>query len=87
MSADTAETVLVDVRRGGMREASEAELEKISTEVRAQYERQSDPYYATSRLWDDGIIEPAQTRDVLGLCLALADRVPPEPGNFRVFRM
>ena len=88
MSADTAETVLVDVRKGGLRgEASEAELDTIRHEVRDQYERQSDPYYATSRLWDDGIIEPHQTRDVLGLCLSLADRVPPEPGNFRVFRM
>jgi 3-methylcrotonyl-CoA carboxylase beta subunit len=87
MSADTAETVLVDVRKAGMRETNEEELAKISREVRDQYERQSDPYYATSRLWDDGIIEPHQTRDVLGLCLSLADKVPPEPGHFRVFRM
>jgi 3-methylcrotonyl-CoA carboxylase beta subunit len=75
------------VRKGGIRETSDEELAQISREVREQYERQSDPYYATSRLWDDGIIEPHQTRDVLGLCLSLADRVPPEPGNFRVFRM
>jgi 3-methylcrotonyl-CoA carboxylase beta subunit len=42
--------------------------------VREQYARQSDPYYATSRLWDDGLIEPSASRDVLGLALALAAR-------------
>jgi len=89
MSAETAQTVLVDVRRGGMREdaADEAQLEAIRREVGEQYERQSDPYYATSRLWDDGLIEPAQTRDILGLCLALAARAPGGPGRARVFRM
>jgi 3-methylcrotonyl-CoA carboxylase beta subunit len=89
MSAETAETVLVDIRRNGLKGAAvtEEELEALRQRVRQQYETQSDPYYATSRLWDDGIIEPGQTRDVLGLCLALADRVPPEPARFRVFRM
>ena len=49
---------------------------------------QSDPYYATSRLWDDGLIDPVDTRDVLGLCLALAARQPePEPGRKLVYRM
>jgi 3-methylcrotonyl-CoA carboxylase beta subunit len=42
--------------------------------LRDQYGRQSDPYYATSRLWDDGLIEPSASRDVLGLALALAAR-------------
>ena len=89
MSAETAQTVLVDVRRGGLDKdaTSEAELERLRAEVAEQYERQSDPYYATSRLWDDGLVEPAQTRDVRGLCLALAARAPGEPGPFRVFRM
>ncbi|MCA9513178.1 MAG: carboxyl transferase domain-containing protein [Myxococcota bacterium] len=90
MSAETAQTVLVDVRRGGLDgdAASEAELERLRAEVAAQYERQSSPYHATSRLWDDGLIEPAQTRDVVGLCLALAARAPgDERERFRVFRM
>ncbi|MEE3329534.1 MAG: carboxyl transferase domain-containing protein [Myxococcota bacterium] len=89
MSAETAQTVLVDVRKGGMDKAgvTEAELEAIRQQIGEQYERQSDPYYATSRLWDDGLIEPSQTRDVLGMCLALAARVPTESGSFRVFRM
>jgi 3-methylcrotonyl-CoA carboxylase beta subunit len=89
MSADTAETVMVDVRVAGLKgkDVTEAELNELRRSTREQYERHSDPYYATSRLWDDGIIEPGQTRDVLGLCLALADRVPPDPPRFRVFRM
>jgi 3-methylcrotonyl-CoA carboxylase beta subunit len=89
MSAETAETVLVDVRLGSLSGGSvtDEQIAALKREVCEQYERQSDPYYATSRLWDDGIIEPSQTRDVIGLCLALADRVPPEPPRFRVFRM
>ncbi len=90
MAAETAQTVLVDVRRGGLDAAQvdEAELERLREEVGAQYERQSDPYYATSRLWDDGLIEPSATRDVLGLCLALAARAPgDEAPRARVFRM
>jgi 3-methylcrotonyl-CoA carboxylase beta subunit len=89
MSAETAQTVLVDIRLAGLDadKTSPEDVAKIRAEIAAQYETQSDPYYATSRLWDDGLIEPAQTRDVLGLCLALAARVPPEPGRFRVFRM
>lgn len=89
MSADTAETVLVDIRLGGLKAktTSKKEIEELKSEVREQYEVQSDPYYATSRIWDDGLIEPAQTRNVLGLCLALSARQDsPEP-NFRVFRM
>lgn len=89
MSADTAETVLVDIRLGGLKAetTSEREIEELKSQVRDQYEMQSDPYYATSRIWDDGLIEPAQTRDVLGLCLALAARQEPSETNFRVFRM
>jgi 3-methylcrotonyl-CoA carboxylase beta subunit len=56
--------------------------------VRNQYETQSNPYYATSRLWDDGLIEPEQTRDALGLCLALAARQDePAPGPALIYRM
>lgn len=55
--------------------------------IREQYERQGEPYYATARLWDDGIIDPAETRDVLGLALDVIARTPlPEPG-FGLFRM
>ena len=90
MAADTAETVLTDIRLGGMRGAdtTEAEIEAIRAEIRAQYEEQSDPYYATSRLWDDGLINPVDTRDVLGLVLGLAARQDPPPAPDRiVYRM
>ena len=90
MAADTAVTVLVDIRRGGLKghHTSEAELDEIARSVREQYERQSDPYYATSRLWDDGLIDPVDTRDVLGLSLSLAARQDgPAPGPGLVYRM
>lgn len=90
MAADTAETVLVDIRVGGMKGAdtSQEELDAIAAEIRGQYETQSDPYYATSRLWDDGLIDPIHTRDMLGLCLAVAARQDePAPGPGLVYRM
>lgn len=90
MAADTAETVLVDIRRGGMKadETTEDQLAEIARTIREQYETQSDPYYATSRLWDDGLIDPVHTRDALGLCLSLAARQDePAPGPGLVYRM
>ncbi|MEL7018549.1 MAG: carboxyl transferase domain-containing protein, partial [Pseudomonadota bacterium] len=53
----------------------------------AGYEAQGNPYYASARLWDDGIIDPAQTRDVLGLCLSAALNAPIEETKFGLFRM
>ena len=81
MAAATAETVLVDIRLGGLDadSTSDEEMAALRAEVRNQYETQSDPYYATSRLWDDGLIDPVDTRDVLGLCLALASRQDDAP--------
>ena len=89
MAADTAETVLVDIRLGGLKgaETTEEEIAAIRAEIRGQYETQSDPYYATSRLWDDGLIDPVDTRDALGLCLALAARQDePALGHGLVYR-
>ena len=89
-SKSTAETVLVDIRVGGMKgaETSQEELDAIAAEIRGQYETQSDPYYATSRLWDDGLLDPVDTRDALGLCLAVAARQDePAPGPGLVYRM
>jgi len=57
-------------------------------EIRARYETQGNPYYATARLWDDGVIDPLDTRRVIGLALHLAIRGPePEPERYGVFRM
>lgn len=89
MSADIASNVMLELRRNkhGAGSATDQELTQIEVATRKQYADQSDPYYATARLWDDGIIEPAQTRDVLGLCLELVSTVP-EPGiRAPVFRM
>ncbi len=59
----------------------------FETPIREQYEQQGEPYYATARLWDDGIIDPDQTRDLLGLALDVVARTPlPEP-RFGLFRM
>ena len=89
MSADIASNVMLELRRTNVKlpppEAHElAEIEKA---VRDQYAEQSDPYYATSRLWDDGLIEPSQTRDILGLCLALVTSVPESDRRTPVYRM
>jgi 3-methylcrotonyl-CoA carboxylase beta subunit len=90
MSAETAQTVLVDIRLAGLRadETTPEHVEALRAEIAHQYQTQSDPYYATSRLWDDGLIDPVHTRDVLGLCLALAARQdePPHGGGI-VYRM
>jgi 3-methylcrotonyl-CoA carboxylase beta subunit len=89
MSPDVATNVLLELRRSSLKRGSadEAELAELERQTRAQFTEQSDPYYATARLWDDGIIEPAQTRDVLGLCLALAAADPHEARRAPVYRM
>jgi len=65
---------------------AEAE-EEFKRPIREKYEREGDPYYATARLWDDGIIDPADTRDVLGLAMAAALNAPAGETRFGVFRM
>ncbi|MES1149097.1 MAG: carboxyl transferase domain-containing protein, partial [Bradyrhizobium guangdongense] len=89
MSADVAATVVTDLRRSSVTRGAvqESEIDAIDKQTRAQFEEQSTPYYATARLWDDGIIEPWQTRDVLGLCLALAAREIDLPEHRPVYRM
>ena len=89
MSADIASNVMLELRRTNVKlpDASKAELDEIETRVRDQYGEQSDPYYATSRLWDDGLIEPSHTRDTLGLCLDLIATRPEPTGFSPVYRM
>ena len=63
------------------------EEEAFKAPIRAQYEHQGNPYYSTARLWDDGVIDPARTREALALGLSAAFNAPlPEP-RFGVFRM
>lgn len=89
MSPDIATNVMLELRRTNLKlpPPTDEELEELEQRVRAQYAEQTDPYYATSRLWDDGLIEPAQTRDILGLCLGLVTSVPDNVKYNPVFRM
>src|SRR5690606_34814629 len=93
MGGKQAAEVLTTVRKQGLektgRKVSEKELAAFQQEMQQKYEDEASAYYATARLWDDGIIDPAQTRDVLGLALAVVKRVPMNEGaeRFGVFRM
>jgi 3-methylcrotonyl-CoA carboxylase beta subunit len=66
---------------------SQAEEEEIKAPIREQFERQGHPYYASARLWDDGVIDPLDTRRVLGLALAIAAAQDTAATRFGVFRM
>lgn len=83
MGGEQAANVLAEV---GM-SRSEEDLKKFKQEIRDQYESQGHPYYASGRLWDDGIIEPADTRMVLGLSISASINAPIEQTRFGVFRM
>ncbi|MDQ2790819.1 MAG: methylcrotonoyl-CoA carboxylase [Pseudonocardiales bacterium] len=83
MGAEQAATVLASVRRPDGPEPQVAFTERI----RDQYEHQGHPYYSTARLWDDGVIDPADTRMVLGLALSACANAPLEPSRFGIFRM
>jgi 3-methylcrotonyl-CoA carboxylase beta subunit len=86
MGGSQAAEVLATVRRGAGQGPAEDE-EEFKAPIRAQYETQGHPYYATARLWDDGIIDPADTRRVLGLALSAALNAPVQETRFGVFRM
>ena len=91
MGGEQAASVLATVKRDGF----EAKGETWSTEdeaafkapIRQRYEDEGNPYYATARLWDDGIIDPTQTRDVLGLAISASLNAPIPETQFGVFRM
>ena len=87
MGGEQAASVLATVHRDAAK-WDEREAEAFKAPVRQKYEDEGNPYYATARLWDDGIIDPAQTRDVLGLALAATLNAPVEEApRFGVFRM
>jgi 3-methylcrotonyl-CoA carboxylase beta subunit len=92
MGGEQAASVLATIKRDGMEARNEAwtadEEAAFKAPVRARYEAEGNPYYATARLWDDGIIDPAQTRDVLGLAFAATLNAPiPLRPQFGLFRM
>ena len=91
MGGEQAASVLATVRRDGIEAKggswSAEEEEAFKAPVRSQYEAQGHPYYATARLWDDGVIDPADTRRVLALGLSAALNAPIPDARFGVFRM
>jgi 3-methylcrotonyl-CoA carboxylase beta subunit len=91
MGGEQAANVLATVRREGIESRgakwSDAEEEAFKAPIRTQYETQGHPYYASARLWDDGIIDPADTRRVLALAISASLNAPIEKTSFGVFRM
>ena len=91
MGGEQAANVLVQVRRDKLaadgKTLGEQEADAIRAPVIAQYERQGHPYYASARLWDDGVIDPAQSRTVLALALAACQGAKPGPEQYGIFRM
>jgi 3-methylcrotonyl-CoA carboxylase beta subunit len=84
MGGEQAATVLGAV---GAADRDPTEIEGLRERTRAQYETQGHPYYATARLWDDGVIDPLTTRDVVGLALSACANAPLAPVSYGVFRM
>ena len=91
MGGEQAASVLATVRNDNLeaegRSWSKEEEEEFKRPIREQYETEGNPYYATARLWDDGIIAPSETRMVLGLAFSAAINVPIPETRFGVFRM
>ena len=87
-AADVLTTVKQDQRaREGLSPLEGDELEAFRQPILDKYETEGSPYYSTARLWDDGIIDPRDTRDVLGLCLAAARNAPLPDHRYGIFRM
>lgn len=91
MGAEQAAQVLVTVKREQLARRGETlsneDAAAIADPIRAKYTDEGSPYYATARLWDDGILDPADTRTVIGLCLAASLNAPIPETRFPVFRM
>jgi 3-methylcrotonyl-CoA carboxylase beta subunit len=91
MGGEQAASVLATIKREALQRGggtlSDAEEEQLKAPIREQFERQGHPYYASARLWDDGVIDPLDTRRVLGLALALTKSQEMRATRFGVFRM
>jgi len=91
MGGEQAANVLAQVKRDALGKSGSAgsaqDEEAYKAPILEQYARQSSAYYASARLWDDGVIDPKDTRSVLALGLAIAAQAPAERTAFGVFRM
>ena len=87
-AADVLATVKQDQRaREGLPPMEGDELESFRAPILEKYETEGSPYYSTARLWDDGIIDPRDTRDILGLCISASQNAELPNDRFGVFRM
>ena len=90
MGGEQAASVLAQVKRDGLKQNerwSDAEEKEFKDAIREDYDHQGSPYYASARLWDDGIIDPAQTREVLALSISASLNAPVPDTKFGLFRM
>jgi 3-methylcrotonyl-CoA carboxylase beta subunit len=91
MGGEQAASVLATVKKDALAKSAQTftaeQEEALKAPIRAQYEEQGHPYYASARLWDDGVIDPTQTRSVLGLSLSASLNAPIKPTRFGLFRM
>jgi acetyl-CoA carboxylase carboxyltransferase component len=87
MGGEQAASVLAQVKDAAGKKMSEAETRRFKQPILDKYEEEGSPYFSTARLWDDGILDPATTRDALGLALAAALDAPIPEMRFGVFRM
>jgi 3-methylcrotonyl-CoA carboxylase beta subunit len=91
MGGEQAASVLATIKRDGLEARGEAwladEEEAFKAPIRARYEAEGSPYFATARLWDDGIVAPSETRRVLSLAFSACLNAPIETTRFGVFRM
>jgi len=91
MGGEQAASVLAQVRQtaleAGGKKMSDAEVKAFKQPILDKYEEEGSPYYSTARLWDDGVIDPAETRSVLALSLAASLDAPIGEMRFGVFRM
>ncbi|HLO18254.1 MAG TPA: carboxyl transferase domain-containing protein, partial [Anaerolineales bacterium] len=92
MGGEQAANVLLTIKqeqlaREGKPAMSQAEADEFKRPILEKYENEGNPYHSTARLWDDGVIDPVDTRQVLGLALSVVLNAPMEEHNFGVFRM
>lgn len=86
-AANVMAQITADQRKREGKDFSEDEANKLKAPIMEKFEKEGSPYYSTARLWDDGIIDPANTRQVLGLSLKAALNNPGNGTKFGVFRM
>ena len=92
MGGEQAANVMLTIKqdqlgRDGKKALTKKGQQDLMTPILEKYEHEGNPYYSTARLWDDGILDPAETRQVLGLALSVVLKAPREGAGFGVFRM